>query len=132
VPTGATVTIDGDPVGVTPLEITLAPKRYTVRVAHEGYDTIESEEEVRAERASVVLQLQKSTGKTRPRPGAKAGKPVSRERKTEPLDAGPGKPPAPKTEPKAAPPEPKTAPKTEPKTEPKTVRPPGGTKPNPY
>jgi serine/threonine-protein kinase len=59
VPTGALVSINGQPRGTTPIEITLEPGRYKVKVELAGYDAIESEEDVRAkERASVVLQLQ--------------------------------------------------------------------------
>ncbi|MDQ3366372.1 MAG: PEGA domain-containing protein, partial [Myxococcota bacterium] len=129
VPSGAAVTVDGTSYGVTPLEITLAPRRYQLRVALDGYDPIESEEEVRAERASVVLQLQKSTGRSRPtatklpiRRGAAAlpridakvdGSGAAGEAKTDASD-------------------PKLDPKSDPKTDARPVRPIGGTKPNPY
>jgi len=117
VPSGATVTIDDATVGVTPIEITLEPRRYQVKVALDGYDAIESEEDVRArERASVVLRLQKATATSRP----PTKRPPTATRQA------PSEPP-PRTGPGTDPPD--TAPKP-----PKTVKPPGsgGTKPNPY
>jgi len=75
VPANAAVTIDGKPSGLTPIEVTLKPGRYKVKVELEGYNTIESEEDVREkERASVVLQLQPAVASKRPKDSKKTTK----------------------------------------------------------
>jgi len=115
VPANAMVSIDGQLKGPTPIEITLKAGRYKVKVELQGYDTIESEEDVRAkERASVVLQLQKAAAPS------KSSKPDPK--KQTKIDA--------KIEPKA-PEEPTLEPKPERKTG-KTGKTSGGAKPNPY
>ncbi|MBA3392012.1 MAG: serine/threonine protein kinase [Deltaproteobacteria bacterium] len=128
VPTGAAVTIDGNPVGVTPIEITLSPRRYQVKVMLEGFDTIESEEDVRTrERSSVVLQLQKTVAQrgsrgSRPKPAIRSTSAVA------PLKR------APQVQPNAKVVDPLPEPAVKPKADDsKPVKTPAaGTKPNPY
>ncbi|HLL24770.1 MAG TPA: PEGA domain-containing protein, partial [Kofleriaceae bacterium] len=125
VPAGAMVSIDGQDKGTTPIEITLAPGRYNVQVALDGYHTIASEEDVRSqERSSVVLQLQQATQPI----ATKAKKPdPKRPPPTKSLPTGPiTTVPEPKPEPK---PEPTSEPTREPKA---PVKGSGGAKPNPY
>ena len=124
VPSGAMVSIDGQDKGPTPIEITLNPGRYKVKVALDGFDAIESEEDVRAqERTSVVLPLQKKA------------EPVANKRTPGSPRKGFVAAPA-KDKDKAAPvTEPVKEPTKEPVKEPvkdKTVKSSGGAKPNPY
>ncbi len=48
IPTGATVVVDGETVGVTPLEATLDAGRYTLAIEHPGYRRFESPITVRS------------------------------------------------------------------------------------
>jgi serine/threonine-protein kinase len=121
IPSGAMVSIDGVDKGPTPIEITLQPGRYKVKVALEGFEAIESEEDVRAqERTSVVLPLAKLV--------AKKTSPYSKKALvTEPQKS------APTVESKTEPLKTET-PKVETRTEPKTdkTKSNSGAKPNPY
>jgi len=119
IPSGAMVSIDGVDKGPTPIEITLEPGRYKVKVALEGFEAIESEEDVRSqERTSVVLPLAKLVAKKTSPYSKKAL--VTEPQKVAPTQAEPVKTETPKVETKI-----------EPKTENKTKSN-SGAKPNPY
>jgi hypothetical protein len=59
-PSGAAVTVDGRPAGVTPLTLTdVAAGRRTVRLEHAGYRTVTTTVDVRpGERARVAARLE--------------------------------------------------------------------------
>jgi serine/threonine protein kinase len=120
VPAGASVFINDEERGLTPVEITLSPGRYKVRVELEGYDTIESEEDVlEKERTSMVLPLQKSA----------VAKPThSHKPKDTTATPQPSPSPSPSPEPSKA-----AEPSSKPQTPHGTGKPnPYGGKPNPY
>ena len=121
IPPGASVTINGNPIGTSPIVVTLTPGAHKLRVEFAGYSVIESEEVVRVNSStSVVIPLSKAVAQKVPsvkRPGASTTPPVKI------TDTPP--------EPKTVKPEPKTVKPDEP---PKVVKPPTnvGSKPNPY
>jgi eukaryotic-like serine/threonine-protein kinase len=132
IPSGAMVSIDGIDKGPTPIEITLSPGRYKVKVALEGFEAIESEEDVRAqERTSVVLPLAKLVVK-KTSPYSKRGL-VPEKSPTK----GETEPAKPETKPETRPEtrtETRTETKVDTRTEPKTDKSKSncGAKPNPY
>jgi serine/threonine-protein kinase len=126
VPPGATVFVDGNERGKTPIEITLEPRRYKVRVELAGHQTIESEEDVREkERASVVLQLLKEApvakDDRKPRDKTRSSAISSTKKAEPPKDAA--QPQQPYTD--------DSEPKTDKKPDQKTIKK-GPGKPNPY
>ena len=58
-PAGAAVFVDGRPVGVTPLTLTIAPGPHTVRLEHAGHRPVTTRVEVKeGERARVAARLE--------------------------------------------------------------------------